>query len=293
MEQNVTFQSAGLKLQGVVHLPDTVKPGEKLPCIIVLHGFGSNKNAGNVKIPCKMLNDWGYAAFRFDMRSCGDSEGEFGHLLCLDQVEDTRNALTFLTGHANIDGARIGVMGSSFGAAVALYSGSIDERFACVISSGGWGNGERKFRGQHPGEAAWTKFMNMLEEGKRYKAQHGKPMMVDRYDIVPVPDRMRHHILEKSVDMFPVDTAQSMYDFKAEEVIHKLAPRPLLLLHSSVDSVTPTEQSIALFNNAGKPKDLHLFNETDHFMFAESMPRVRTVVKEWLERYFPLKTEGA
>jgi dipeptidyl aminopeptidase/acylaminoacyl peptidase len=293
MEQNVTFQSAGLKLQGVVHLPDGVKAGAKLPCIIVLHGFGSNKNAGNVQIPCKMLNDWGYAAFRFDMRSCGDSEGEFGHILCLDQVEDTRNALTYLQGHPNIDGARIGVMGSSFGAAVALYSGSVDERFTCVISSGGWGNGERKFRGQHPGEAAWKKFTDMLEEGKSYKAQHGKPMMVDRYDIVPVPDRMRHHILEKSVDMFPVDTAQSMYDFKAEEVIHKLAPRPLLLLHSSVDSVTPTEQSIALFNNAGKPKDLHLFNETDHFMFAESMPRVRTVVKEWLDRYFPLKTEGA
>jgi dipeptidyl aminopeptidase/acylaminoacyl peptidase len=288
MEQSVTFQSAGLKLQGVVHLPDGVKPGEKLPCIIVLHGFGSNKNAGNVQIPCKMLNDWGYAAFRFDMRSCGDSEGEFGHILCLDQVEDTRNALTFLQGHANIDPKRIGVMGSSFGAAVALYSGATDERFGCVISSGGWGNGERKFRGQHPGEAAFAKFMAMLEEGKRYKAQHGKPMMVDRYDIVPVPDRMRHHILEKSVDMFPVDTAQSMFDFKAEEVIHKLAPRPLLLLHSSVDSVTPTEQSIALFNLAGKPKDLHLFNETDHFMFAESMPRVRTVVREWLDRYFPL-----
>ena len=289
MEQNVTFQSAGLKLQGVVHLPDGVKAGAKLPCIIVLHGFGSNKNAGNVQIPCKMLNDWGYAAFRFDMRSCGDSEGEFGHILCLDQVEDTRNALTYLQGHPNIDGARIGVMGSSFGAAVALYSGSVDERFTCVISSGGWGNGERKFRGQHPGEAAWKKFTDMLEEGKRYKAQHGKPMMVDRYDIVPVPDRMRHHILEKSVDMFPVDTAQSMYDFKAEEVIHKLAPRPLLLLHSSVDSVTPTEQSIALFNNAGKPKDLHLFNETDHFMFAESMPRVRTVVKDWLDVYFPAR----
>jgi alpha-beta hydrolase superfamily lysophospholipase len=100
---------------------------------------------------------------------------------------------------------------------------------------------------------------------------------------------MRHHILEKSVDMFPVDTARSMFDFKAEDLIHKLAPRPLLLLHSSVDSVTPTEQSIALFERAGKPKDLHLFNETDHFMFAESMPRVRAVVKDWLNVYFPLK----
>ncbi len=288
MEQNITFVSDGFKLSGVLCLPDDVQPGQKLAAIICLHGFGSNKQAGNVKIPCKMLNDWGYAALRFDMRSCGDSEGEFGHILCLDQVADTRNALTFLQGHPNIDPARIGVLGSSFGAAVALYAGSVDERFGCVISSGGWGNGERKFRGQHPTPEMWTKFTAMLEEGKRYKIRHGKSMIVDRYDIVPVPDKMRHHILEKSVSKFPCDTAQSMFDFKAEELIHKLAPRPLLLLHSSVDSVTPTEQSIALFDRAGTPKDLHLFNETDHFMFAESMPRVRTVVKDWLSIYFPL-----
>lgn len=287
IEESVTFVSDGMKLSGVLGLPDNIRPGESRAAMIVLHGFGSNKNAGNVKIPCKMLNEWGYISLRFDMRSCGDSEGEFGHILCLDQVSDTRNALTFLQGHPAVDPQRIGVMGSSFGAAVALYSGSVDERFGCVISSGGWGDGERKFRGQHPGEAAWRKFTDMLEEGRKYKQKNGRSMMVDRYDIVPVPDRMRHHILEKSVETFPVDTAQSMFDFKAEDVIEQLSPRPLLLLHSSVDSVTPTEQSIRLFERAQKPKDLHLFNETDHFMFAESMPRVRAVVKDWLDRYFP------
>ncbi len=289
MEQQVVIESEGLKLSGVVCLPDGVKPGEKLPAFLVLHGFGSNKNAGNVKIPCKMLNDWGYAALRFDMRSCGDSEGEFGHITCMDQVADTRSAVTFLQGHPNVDPARIGLLGSSFGAAVALYAGSVDERVGCIISSGGWGDGERKFRGQHPTPQAWAKFTAMLAEGARYKAQHGKPMPVNRYDIVPIPEHMRHHVLEKSVLEFTSDTAQSMFDFKPEAVIHQFAPRPLLLLHSSVDSVTPTEQSLGVFAHAGKPKDLHLFNETDHFMFAESMPRVRTVVKDWLEIYFPAK----
>ena len=293
VEKACTFESDGLKLSGILHLPDTRKAGEKLPAFLVLHGFAGSKDDSHAELQARMMEAFGYAALRFDMRSCGTSEGAKGQIRCFDQVADTKNAFNYLASLPEIDPKRIGVIGHSFGAAVAVYTAGIDERVACVVSSCGWGHGERKFRGQHPGEAAWSKFMAMLEEGKRYKAQHGKPMMVDRYDIVPVPDRMRHHILEKSVDMFPVDTAQSMFDFKAEEVIHKLAPRPLLLLHSSVDSVTPTEQSIALFNNAGKPKDLHLFNETDHFMFAESMPRVRTVVKEWLERYFPLKAEGA
>ena len=83
------------------------------------------------------------------MRGCGDSEGERGRVICLEQVEDTRNALTFLAQHPAVDGKRIGVIGSSFGGAVAVYAGGIDDRVAAVISNGGWGDGERKFRGQH------------------------------------------------------------------------------------------------------------------------------------------------
>ena len=43
-----------------------------------------------------MLEEMGYAAFRFDMRCCGESEGERGQVRCFDQVADTKNALTFI-----------------------------------------------------------------------------------------------------------------------------------------------------------------------------------------------------
>jgi len=79
-----------------------------------------------------------------------------------------------------------------------------------------------------------------------------------------------------------------MYDFRAEEVVGKIAPRPLLLLHSASDSVTPVEQSIGLFEHAGQPAELHLFADTDHFMFAESNTRVRRIVQNWLAEYFPV-----
>ena len=32
-----------------------------------------------------------------------------------------------------------------------------------------------------------------------------------------------------SIEMFPAETAQSMYDFRADDVVGKIAPRPLLL----------------------------------------------------------------
>lgn len=287
MQENVTFLSDGLKISGVLNIPDNAPKGKKHACIMVLHGFGSNKTSDNVKIPCRMLNEWGYAALGFDMRGCGESEGTRANLICMEQVADTRAATTFLQSRPEIDGKKIGVLGSSFGAAVAVYAAGVDERIGACISSGGWGNGKIKFQGQHPGAEAWAKFTRMLADGKEYRAKHGKPMMVGRYDIVPIPSNLRHNLAEKSHDEFTAETAQSMYDFTADDVVGRIAPRPLLLLHSSVDTVTPTEQSLRMFNLASQPKDLHLFNETNHFMFSASGGRVRPIVKDWLDMYFP------
>ena len=78
-----------------------------------------------------------------------------------------------------------------------------------------------------------------------------------------------------------------MFDFRADDVVGRIAPRPLLLLHSANDSVTPTEQSIEMFKRAGEPTELHLFSGLDHFMFAEDNARVWSVIRDWLEIYFP------
>jgi pimeloyl-ACP methyl ester carboxylesterase len=292
-EQRVTFKADGLTLAGVVQVPDDVPATERRPAFMVLHGFGSNMNAGNVRKPCAMLNELGYSTLRFDMPGCGESEGEKGRLICLEQVEAVRQALAMLVQHPQVDPARIAVLGSSFGAAVAVYAGGVDQRIAAVVSASGWGHGERKFRGQHPTPETFAKFTAMLEEGKRHRERTGTSLMVPRYDIVPIPDHMRTHVVPGSIQMFPAETAQSMYDFRAEDVVAAIAPRPLLLLHSASDSVTPVEQSIGLFRHAGQPTELHLFADTDHFMFAESNTRVRRIVQDWLADYFPVDAPAA
>ena len=292
-EQRVTFKLNDLTLAGVVRIPDDVGASERRPAFIVLHGFGSNMNAGNVLKPCAMLEELGYATLRFDMPGCGESEGEKGRLICLEQVSAVSAALSLLAQHRQVEPARIAVMGSSFGAAVAVYAGGVDQRIAAVVSASGWGHGERKFRGQHPTPQAWAKFTAMLEEGKRHRVRTGQSLMVPRYDIVPIPEHMRTHLVPGSIQLFPAETAQSMYDFCAEEVVAKIAPRPLLLLHSATDSVTPVEQSIGLFQHAGQPTELHLFADTDHFMFAESNTRVRRIVQDWLADYFAVGAKAA
>ena len=141
----------------------------------------------------------------------------------------------------------------------------------------------------------------MLEAGKAHRARTGQSLMVPRYDIVPIPNHVKENLdrqnvamlAPNSVEMFPAETAQSMFDFRADDVVGRIAPRPLLLLHSANDSVTPTEQSIEMFKRAGQPAELHLFSGADHFMFAEGNTRVWGVLRDWLADYFPVQARAA
>ncbi|MGH7766261.1 MAG: alpha/beta hydrolase [Candidatus Binatia bacterium] len=288
MQSKVTFESDRLKLSGIVHLADDLKPGDRLPAFLVLHGFGGNKESRGAIVMAEQLARWGHIAMRFDFRGCGESGGERGRILCLDQVADTSNALSYMANRPDVDPERIALAGSSFGAAVAIYTGGTDGRIAAVISSGGWGDGERKFRRQHPTPEGWARFTRMLEEGRRHRERTGKSLMVPRFDIVPIPERLRQNISAGSITEFPAETAQSMVDFRADEMVGRIAPRPLLLLHSANDSVTPTEESIELFKRAKQPVELHLLSEVDHFMFGEENSRVTHLVFGWLGRFFPV-----
>jgi len=289
MEERVSFVSGGLKLAGVLHLPEGVPRGRRA-AFLVLHGFGSNKDGGTAMIAAKMFAGLGYAALRFDMRGCGESEGEFGRILCLEEVEDARSAVGFLAARPEVDPGRIALAGSSFGAAVAIYAGAVDARVAAVISSGGWGDGERKFRAQHAAPGAWARFERMLDEGRAHRERTGRSLMVPRYEIVPIPPRLRDNVTAGSAQRFPAETAQSMMEFRADDVVAKIAPRPLLLLHAARDSVTPTAESIELFRRARPPVELHLFDGVDHFMLREGNPRVTDTLRAWLAAYFPVGT---
>ncbi len=288
-EKNISFTSQGLRLAGVVRWPAGMQSNERRPALVVLHGFGSNKSAENVLGPCAEIEAMGYITLRFDMPGCGDSEGPRGHLICMEQVQATLDAVGFMTGEPTVQTDAIGLIGSSFGAAVAIYAGAIDPRVAAVISSGGWGHGEKKFRGQHPTPEAWADFTDMLAKGRAHREKTGTSLMVPRMHIVPLPPGLKRQLVPGALQEFTAETAQSMFDFRAEDVVDQISPRPLMLLHSSVDTVTPTEQSLALFAKAKMPTDLHLFGDTNHFMFAEGNQRVWQVVRDWLNKYLPLK----
>jgi pimeloyl-ACP methyl ester carboxylesterase len=73
MQQKVHFPSGELTLAGILHVPEGLAPDERRPAIIVLHGFGGNKEGTSHVAECELYESLGYVALRFDMRGCGES----------------------------------------------------------------------------------------------------------------------------------------------------------------------------------------------------------------------------
>ncbi len=292
MEKRVSFQAGGHALAGILHKPDDMEPGERRGAFLILHGFGSNKDEASSPKAADLMNGLGYVTLRFDMRGCGDSEGERGRVIYDDQIEDTIGALEFIAGLEEVEPGRIAAVGASYGAAIAVHAASADKRLAAVIASGGWGNGDRIFRRLHPTPEAWRNFSRLLEDGRRYREVGGEARMVPRFDIVPIPQPLRGNLGPTSIMEFHLETALSMYEANPEDVVAGLAPTPLLILHNAQDTVIADEEAIQLYRRAGQPADLHVFSQGDHFMFADDDGPVAHVIRDWLGQHFPLHGDG-
>jgi pimeloyl-ACP methyl ester carboxylesterase len=283
----VKFPSDEVELSGVVHVPDGLQAGERRPAIIMMHGFGANKNGGPEWI-CKQYESWGYVALRFDYRGCGESGGERGRVIPLEEVADARHALTYMASRAEVDAARIALCGSSLGAGVAVHAAGIDPRVAAVILENGLGNGERIIRGMHT-EESWAKFLQLMADGIRHRETTGKSMMVHRFDIFEMPKELQKNLTSNnSLMQFTAETAIGFFMFRPEEMLGKIAPRPILILHSARDRVCNFEEAFSLMRRALPPVELHLIDGVDHFMFVDPDPRVGLILRNWLDKFFPV-----
>jgi fermentation-respiration switch protein FrsA (DUF1100 family) len=287
MQQSVTFPSDGLALSGIVHIPDGLKSGERRPAIIMMHGFGANKDGGPEWV-CEQFESWCYVALRFDYRGCGESEGEPGRVIAMEEVSDARKALTYMASRPEVDGGRIALCGSSLGAGVAVYAAGIDDRVAAVILENGLGNGERIIRGMHTPES-WNALLNMMEDGLRYRERTGESKMIHRFDIFEMPKELQVNLTSNgSLMQFTAETAVSFFTFRPEEMMARISPRPVLILHSARDRVCNYDEAFSLARMAEPPFELHLLDGADHFMFVDANPQVAFTLRNWLDRYFPV-----
>jgi uncharacterized protein len=65
-------------------------------------------------------------------------------------------------------------------------------------------------------------------------------------------------------------------------VVGELAPKPLLLIHGTADTILSDDCSRMLYERAGEPKMLKLFDGADHRLNGRT-DELFTLVKDWIE----------
>ncbi len=112
-----------------------------VPAVLMLHGFASSRDeVGNMyKNLAAELGQEGIASLRIDFRGWGESAGEMTASTVPGQVEDAATAYNYLTTLDFVDTARIGVIGFSLGASIAVFSAGENPDWykSMVLWSGG------------------------------------------------------------------------------------------------------------------------------------------------------------
>lgn len=117
MLQRVAFAVAATQVEAILHLPD----GEAVGGAPVLHGRGGT--LADVADLCEALAASGVAALRFTARADGDA---------LAGLADAGAAIRLLRAHPAIP-QRIGIVGWSFGGAVAALAAGRDSRLGAAV----------------------------------------------------------------------------------------------------------------------------------------------------------------
>lgn len=132
MSEPVTFETEdALKIEGLLHLPEATRAAG----IVVCHPhpqYGGEMHNNVVDAICKAALDQGIAALRFNFRGVGDSQGEYDS--GVGEQKDVAGALAYLGERTEIDRARVGLAGYSFGAAVALRAADHGIRALLAVS---------------------------------------------------------------------------------------------------------------------------------------------------------------
>ncbi len=134
------FPGDGGQLEGCWHLPASVPA----PVVVVCHPhplYGGDMHNNVVLAVCRALVENGIAAFRFNFRGVGRSDGEFGG--GTGEQKDVRAALDFVSASPNCN-SRLGLAGYSFGGGVSLPVAQEDGRIGLLalvspaLRDGGW-----------------------------------------------------------------------------------------------------------------------------------------------------------
>ena len=202
--------------------------------VILCHGM--NANRGEALPWAERLWREGFALLLFDFRGMGNSDGD----LCTAgyyETQDLRGAVKYLNSRPDVTDVPMGVFGFSMGGATAILAAADEECIQAVATHGA------------------------------FATLNGAIAQRCRKHFGPLAPVVSWGALLLATRWFPVSPTL----VSPINVVARLTPRPLMLLHGSRDRVVNLADAHALHAAAGHPKILHILPRSGHRRIHHSL----------------------
>lgn len=140
--QDVTFRTpSGIRLAGTLTVP-AHRAGARLPAVVLITGSGAQDRDSAIPTigehrPFREIADTlsrrGIAVLRLDDRGVGGSDPGPPTATTADFANDIRAAVAWLRARADIDSARVGLVGHSEGGSIAPMVAATDRRLRAIV----------------------------------------------------------------------------------------------------------------------------------------------------------------
>ena len=286
-KKSVEFMSEGSRVVADLYLPEdnTVNA----PAILLCHGFAGVKE---LLLPAfaEYFANAGYVAMTFDYRGFGGSDGEPGRLVPALQIEDIKNAVTFLSQRPEVDSNRIGLWGTSFGGANVVVAASEDDRIKAISVQLTFADGERVITSEMSQDEK-SKFLATIEKMEEKKKKTGKEMMVPIVKVLS--DDQSKEFYKEYADEYSALKIKIPFLTLAETLKHKPINAipdvnvPVMVVAATNDSVNPISESYSLFEAANEPKELLELEEATHYEVyrGEAFKQAANKQVSWFNNY--------
>jgi len=259
-QREVEFTSGGETVRGDLLLPDGDGP---FPVVVMAGGWCYVKELRQPQYAQDFVRR-GFAALIFDYRRMGASEGQpRQHIEPWDQIEDYKNAITFVSSLPEIDSARIGIWGISYSGGHVLIVGATDPRVKSVVSNVPVIDGYETMWRMH-GTVRFRMLKELIAEERlkrtdsgthSYMPMSGTPTGPDDVLSVWPDDDVKKVFEELQATQAPrhehrntIASTERLMEYNAAPYAKHLLNVPVMMIVADGDDITMWDQEIAAFD---------------------------------------------
>jgi fermentation-respiration switch protein FrsA (DUF1100 family) len=295
-ERAVRFASKGLSLAGDLYLPEGAGPH---PVVVMAGGWCYVKE---LVMPhyARVFVEAGIAALVFDYSCLGASEGApRQHLDPWSQIEDYRNAISFVRGLPEIDPDRVGVWGISYSGGHVLVLGALDRRIACIVANIPVIDGWRNMRRVH-GTVGFRRLRAAIEDDRerRYAGEpsgriaHSAIDHANELSSWPFPEtyetfmQLRESEAPAHEHWSTIESTELLLAYDVMPYVGRILDTPTQVIVAEEDDLTLWDLEIAAYNAiAAARKELVVLPHTTHMTLYSDRSRLElaaNAARDWL-----------